>query len=35
VKEKTVTLRCADTKLEVLKSSVAEITERGSGGSDA
>ena len=29
VKEKTLTVRSADTKLEVLKSSVAEITERG------
>jgi preprotein translocase subunit YajC len=29
VKEKTVSLRSADTKLEVLKSSVSEISERG------
>src|SRR5687768_16832980 len=29
VKEKTVTLRSADTKIEILKSAVAEITERG------
>ncbi len=29
VKEKTVTLRSAETKLEVLKSAVSEITERG------
>ena len=28
VKEKTVSIRSADTKLEILKSSVAEITER-------
>ena len=28
VKEKTVSLRSADTKLEVLKSAVTEITER-------
>ncbi len=28
VKEKTVSIRSADTKLEVLKSAVAEITER-------
>lgn len=28
VKERTVTLRSADTKLEILKSAVAEITER-------
>jgi preprotein translocase subunit YajC len=29
VKEKTVTLRSADTKLEVLKSTISEVTERG------
>ncbi|MBI3851688.1 MAG: preprotein translocase subunit YajC [Verrucomicrobia bacterium] len=29
VKEKTVSLRSADTKLEVLKSAISEITERG------
>jgi preprotein translocase subunit YajC len=29
VKEKTVTLRTADTKMELLKSAVSEITERG------
>jgi preprotein translocase subunit YajC len=29
VKEKTVTLRSADTKLEVLKSAISEVTERG------
>src|SRR6185295_11770819 len=29
VKEKTVSIRSADTKMEVLKSAVAEITERG------
>jgi preprotein translocase subunit YajC len=28
VKEKTVAIRSADTKLEVLKSAVSEITER-------
>jgi len=28
VKEKTVTLRSADTKLEIAKSAIAEITER-------
>jgi preprotein translocase subunit YajC len=28
VKEKTVTLRSADTKLEVLKSAVSEVTEK-------
>ncbi|PYM12088.1 MAG: preprotein translocase subunit YajC [Verrucomicrobia bacterium] len=31
VQEKTVTLRSADTKLEVLKSAVTEITERAAG----
>lgn len=29
VKDKNVTLRSADTKLEVTKSAVAEVTERG------
>jgi preprotein translocase subunit YajC len=29
VKEKAVTIRSADTKLEVLKTSVAQVTERG------
>src|SRR5688572_23709930 len=29
VKEKSVTLRSADTKIEILKSAVAEISERG------
>ena len=28
VKEKSVSIRSADTKLEILKSAVAEITER-------
>jgi len=28
VKERTVTLRSADTKLEILKSAVSEVTER-------
>lgn len=28
VKEKTLTLRSADTKLEITKSAIAEITER-------
>lgn len=28
VKERTVTLRSADTKLEIIKSAVSEITER-------
>jgi len=31
VQEKTITIRSADTKLEVLKSAVAEITERAAG----
>jgi preprotein translocase subunit YajC len=30
LKDKTVSIRSADTKLEVLKSSIAEVTERGS-----
>ena len=29
VKEKTVTIRSADTKIEFLKSAVTDITERG------
>jgi preprotein translocase subunit YajC len=29
VKERTVSLRSADTKMEILKSAVTEITERG------
>src|ERR1051325_1544945 len=32
VGERSVTIRSADTKLEVLKSAVAEITERSSNG---
>jgi preprotein translocase subunit YajC len=31
VKEKTVSVRSADSKFEVLKSAITEITERGSG----
>ena len=31
VQEKTVTIRSADTKLEVLKSAVSDITERAAG----
>ncbi len=34
VKDKTVMLRSADAKFEITKSSVAEITERGSEGSE-
>lgn len=29
IKEKSISIRSADTKLEVLKSSIAEVTERG------
>ncbi len=29
IKDKTVTLRSAETKLEILKSAVAEVTDRG------
>ena len=35
VKEKSVSIRSADTKLEVLKSSVNEITERSSSASES
>jgi preprotein translocase subunit YajC len=35
VKEKTVSIRSADTKLEILKSAVAEITERSGESSEA
>jgi preprotein translocase subunit YajC len=35
VKEKSVSLRSADTKLEVLKSAVSEITERNSAASQS
>ncbi len=34
VKERTVTIRCGDTKLEVLKSSITEVTEKGGNTSD-
>jgi preprotein translocase subunit YajC len=30
IKDKSVSIRSADTKLEVLKSSIAEVTERAS-----
>lgn len=30
VKDKSVTIRSADTKMEILKTAVSEITERGS-----
>jgi len=29
IKDKSISIRSADTKLEVLKSSIAEVTERG------
>jgi preprotein translocase subunit YajC len=32
IKDKTVTIRSADTKIEVQKNAVAEITERGGSG---
>ena len=35
VKDKTVSIRSADTKMEVLKSAVAEITERSGESSEA
>lgn len=35
LKEKTVSIRSADTKLEILKSSVSEIVERSSGKTEA
>jgi preprotein translocase subunit YajC len=35
VKEKTVTLRSADAKLEITKAAIAEITERGTDKSEA
>jgi preprotein translocase subunit YajC len=35
VKEKTVSIRSADTKLEVLKSAVTDVTERSSGGNES
>ena len=35
VKEKTLTLRSADTKLEVTKAAIAEITERSGETSEA
>ena len=34
VKEKSVSIRSADTKLEVLKSAVSEITEKASGSTE-
>lgn len=33
LKEKSISIRSADTKLEILKSAVTEITERGNGSS--
>jgi preprotein translocase subunit YajC len=34
IKDKTVTLRCGESKLEVLKSSIAEVVERPSGATE-
>jgi preprotein translocase subunit YajC len=34
VKEKTLSIRSADTKLEILKSAVSEVTERAGGSSE-
>ena len=35
VKEKSVSIRSADTKLEILKSSVSQLTERAGEGSES
>ena len=35
VKEKNITIRSADTKLEITKSAIAEITERGGQSSES
>jgi preprotein translocase subunit YajC len=35
VKEKSVSIRSADAKLEIVKSAVSEITERSSSGTEA
>lgn len=35
IKEKSVSIRSAETKLEILKSAVAEVTERGSESSES
>ncbi len=35
IKDKSVSIRSADTKLEILKSAVAEITERASSSSES
>lgn len=35
IKEKSVSIRSAETKLEIVKSAVTEITERTSGGSES
>jgi preprotein translocase subunit YajC len=34
IKERTVTLRCGESKLEVLKSSIAEVVERSAGAAE-
>jgi preprotein translocase subunit YajC len=35
IKDKTVTLRCGESKLEVLKSSIAEVVERPQAGGES
>jgi preprotein translocase subunit YajC len=35
IKDKTVSIRSADTKLEVLKSAISDVTERGGEASEA
>ena len=35
VKEKTVSIRSADTKLEILKSAISDVTERGGESSES
>lgn len=35
IKDKTVSIRSADTKLELLKSAIAEVTERAGGSSQS
>lgn len=35
VKEKTVSIRSADTKLEILKSAISDVTERGGESAEA
>ena len=35
IKDKTVTIRCGESKLEVLKSSIAEVVERAQGAGES